>query len=952
MKQVITFLLRTAGISGMMLLLAVASAMAQAVPEYMYYKFDAAGDQQNYASAPVGTNPAALLGLTVGSTGQFGTALIGNGLTSTSNRLNTGWATNLPSAGWTISFWLNNFPATASTTFYYFGDNTAGSFRCFTGGVAGNGNLLLRGTGLTDVPINGIPSTPTVIHLVYTGTSVKVFKNGVLDNTVAQTPATFSGAGPFLVGGYSSSNSINAGTLMDEFRMYNRALTDLEVNQTWNQPLPIVVGGPPIVVTTAATGITATTSALNGTVNANSASTTVSFEYGLTTAYGSTVAGVPATVTGTTVTPVTAAITGLLPGTTYHFRVKGVNSFGTTNGNDMTFTTPPVLPVVVTTAASSVTSTSAMLNGTVNAGGASTTVTFEYGLTTAYGTTVPGVPSPVTGNTVTPVSANITGLVINTTYHYRIVGVNSVGTANGSDMTFITTSCPMPGPAGSITGPVSVCGNSAGNVYSVTPIANATGYTWTLPAGAVITAGSNTSSITVTFGNTAGTVSVYGTNTCGNGGASNLPVTVNTAPVPTISGPVSMCVNSGYFDYVTQTGMSNYTWTVSSGGVITWGQGTSQIQVQWPGSGAQSVSVNYMNASGCYAGTATVLAVSVGSLPGSAGTITGTATTCGGAAGMGVAYSVAPVANAVTYVWNLPAGATIASGEWTNAITVDFAPDASSGPITVSGNNLCGNGAASPAFNVTVTPLPSAAGTITGDGSVCPGMTGVAYSVPAIPNATGYVWTLPAGATIASGTNTNSITVDFDATAATGVMSVKGTNSCGVGVQSPAFTVMVYPIPATPVITLNDDVLESDAPAGNQWYLEGVLIPGATGQTYTPEMTGHYTCIVTLEGCSSATSNTIYVVMTGMEDKDRSFSALLYPNPCDGQFTLRIHSPRASKFSLSVFNNLGLEIYSISGIEVQGDREMVVNIDNAPAGVYWLKVSGDNGQVTRKVIVR
>ena len=63
------------------------------------------------------------------------------------------------------------------------------------------------------------------------------------------------------------------------------------------------------------------------------------------------------------------------------------------------------------TAATEITRASATLNGTVNANGASTAVSFEYGLTTAYGNTVAGVPSPVTGNTVTPVTANITGLL-------------------------------------------------------------------------------------------------------------------------------------------------------------------------------------------------------------------------------------------------------------------------------------------------------------------------------------------------------------------------------------------------------------------------------------------------------------------------------------------------------------------------------------------------------------
>ena len=86
-----------------LLVLITSGLLAQAVPEYMYYKFDAAGNQQNYASSPVGTQPAVLTGLTIGGTGQFGTALQGNGGASSTNRLNTGWATNLLSTGWTIS---------------------------------------------------------------------------------------------------------------------------------------------------------------------------------------------------------------------------------------------------------------------------------------------------------------------------------------------------------------------------------------------------------------------------------------------------------------------------------------------------------------------------------------------------------------------------------------------------------------------------------------------------------------------------------------------------------------------------------------------------------------------------------------------------------------------------------------------------------------------------------
>jgi len=707
----------------------------------------------------------------------------------------------------------------------------------------------------------------------------------------------------------------------------------------------------PTVVTMPATAISSNAATLNGTVNANIQSTTVTFEYGLTTAYGTIVAGVPGTVTGTTVTPVSANITGLLPGNTYHYRVIGVNSIGTTNGTDMTFTTPPVLSVVTTTAASSVTSTSATLNGTVDAGGASTTVTFEYGLTTAYGTTVPGVPATVTGNTVTPVSANISGLVINTTYHYRVVGINIVGGSNGLDMTFLTTSCPMPGGAGTITGPVTVCGNSLGNVYSVTPIVNATGYTWTLPPGAGITAGANTNTITVTFGNSPGTVSVYGTNTCGSGSASNIAVTVNTSPVPTITGYTSMCVNIGPLNYLTEPGMTNYIWTTSPGNTIIAGQGTNQVQVSWIVPGAQWVAVNYTGANGCSAGTPSQLGITVQPLPGSAGVITGTATACGGATG--VAYSVSPVANASTYVWTLPAGATIASGASTNSITVNFAPDASSGNITVYGNNSCGNGGMSPPFSITVNPLPANAGIITGQASVCIGATGVNYSVPAITNATGYAWTVPAGATIASGANTNSIVVDFGATAVSGIITVMGTNTCGNGVVSPDFTITVNPVPPTPVITLDlTGELMSSATAGNQWYFEGAAITGATGQTYIPMQSGNYTCIVTLNGCSSAVSNEIYVVMTGMENHNDDISVTLYPNPSNGLFTIRIHEVKQEKYDLKVINNLGLSVYEQTDVQGYGSIEQTLDLRSVAAGVYWVILRNNNTNIIKKIIIR
>lgn len=110
----------------------------------------------------------------------------------------------------------------------------------------------------------------------------------------------------------------------------------------------------PTVTTNAATALTASGATLNGTVSSNGADTAVSFEYGLTVAYGSSIAATPPTVLGTTTsaTPVSAAVTGLTCNTLYHFRAKGVNSFGTTNGGDLTFTTSACPPQVTVTPAS------------------------------------------------------------------------------------------------------------------------------------------------------------------------------------------------------------------------------------------------------------------------------------------------------------------------------------------------------------------------------------------------------------------------------------------------------------------------------------------------------------------------------------------------------------------------------------------------------------------------
>ncbi len=208
----------------------------QPLPELLYYKFNEAGTTvTNLASAPPpGTNTATILGgITQGGTdGVCGSgALIGSGISSTTDYLNTGWTTSLGTGSWTIAFRTANI--TPSTTlFYIFGDGTANSFRCFTNGVAGATNWVLRGGGLTDIYLNGgAIVTETYCAFVFDAATndVKAYLNGVLVSTVAQTTVNITGTGPLKVMGYNANVGAPAGGLLDEFRVYNRALSAAEI---------------------------------------------------------------------------------------------------------------------------------------------------------------------------------------------------------------------------------------------------------------------------------------------------------------------------------------------------------------------------------------------------------------------------------------------------------------------------------------------------------------------------------------------------------------------------------------------------------------------------------------------------------------------------------------------------------------------------------------------------
>jgi hypothetical protein len=204
-------------------------------------------------------------------------------------------------------------------------------------------------------------------------------------------------------------------------------------------PGPLILEGSVI-----ATEVAPTTATLEATVNPEGAEpTTYHFEYGTTAGYGEST--VPAALEGGPFEDQSASanIGGLAPGTTYHFRVVAENAAKeVTDGSDQTFTTLPPVSIDATSA-SEVDATSARLEAELNPHGLTSEYRFEYGLTSAYGESVP-IPdgSAGSGSTDTTVSNLVQGLLPSTTYHYRVIAHNALNNpgevVEGPDRTFTT----------------------------------------------------------------------------------------------------------------------------------------------------------------------------------------------------------------------------------------------------------------------------------------------------------------------------------------------------------------------------------------------------------------------------------------------------------------------------------------------------------------------------------
>lgn len=400
------------------------------------------------------------------------------------------------------------------------------------------------------------------------------------------------------------------------------------------------------VSTGTGTATSSATATLNGTLTGLGAnpSALVYFQYGLTTAYGSTTT----TQSMTAVGAFSANITGLSPSTTYHFRANATGA--ATPGADAYFTTPTPQLSVSTVAASSVSTTSATINGNLLDMGSDTTanVSFDYGLTTSLGTSTTPQGKMATGS----FSASLASLTPGTTYYFRAKanGVQSAQTVYGSTLTFTTGTAP------------SGCSSNCCHWFYGTAYLNSTA----LNTGTVIALVNGSQAATTTT-NTAGGYNFY------------VPVTAGATVTFTVGGATStqsvtgQCMGTGNFNLYATTG----TVTVSTGS-STYATPTTAILSGSLGSlgsdSSATVSLEYGTSTAYGSTTTTTSMTSTGPFTGGASGLTAGTTYYFRAKAVGSPSGTIVYGSAVSFVHN--AGGTLSvsttGGTYVTATTATF----------------------------------------------------------------------------------------------------------------------------------------------------------------------------------------------------------------------------------------------------------------------------------------
>ncbi|GAA4306433.1 ice-binding family protein [Nibribacter koreensis] len=324
--------------------------------------------------------------------------------------------------------------------------------------------------------------------------------------------------------------------------------------------------------------------------------------------------------------------------------------------------------------------------------------------------------------------------------------------------------------------------------FSISPVAGATSYTWTFPAGWVISGAADGTTVTVRAGTASGNVTVVANNSCGAGAERTLAVTptLNAPEKPlAIAGSNSLCVTDREVVYTVTAGTdaTGYRWEVPANWTIVSGQGTTSIKVN-PTNNNGSVRVFALN--NCGESVAATLSVIVSTAPTPAPGFITTTPIAPCVNQQNVSFSVDPIFGATAYEWTVTGDWAITAGQGTTSIKVTIGTG--SGTVSVKARNGCGLSDASSTTVQPATVPPATPVTVVGRTAVCELESNITYTVTGMTNVTGYTWTINGGSdwSITSGQGTASIKVK--AGVAPAEISVVATNNCG---QSSAKVIQV-----------------------------------------------------------------------------------------------------------------------------------------------------------------
>jgi hypothetical protein len=159
--------------------------------------------------------------------------------------------------------------------------------------------------------------------------------------------------------------------------------------------------------------------------------------------------------------------------------------------------------------------------------------------------------------------------------------------------------------------------------------------------------------------------------------------------------------------------------------------------------------------------------------------------------------------------------------------------------------------------------------------------------------------------------------------------------------------VVVYPVPPAPVITQNGNDVVSSACCGNQWYLNGSPIPGATGQVYSATSSGQFFDIVTIHQCSSDTSNILDVIT--YIPKTMKAPIETFPNPAH-EF-LMIHSKELKIQEIYIYSSHGTAIVHEDIPPSYPSNTYEIDVRNFSPGIYVLKVVSEQSSFTERILI-